>query len=175
MKVSLGDLIRSERQRIGWSQTELGRKIGVTQSAVSCYENGNQDIPDDVIIAMASAMNSLRIKLAYSFTVQGQLINIPLLNNVDTNIITILTSICEEGNEMTGSAELLIHLMRNKKCREDFTDSEWRDFEHHCEQIGDIYAAVNLFFTEAAERFDLDMNKITKNLLMKYIDRHYIS
>jgi len=175
MKVSLGDLVRSERQRLDLSQIELGRKIGVTQSAISGYESGNQDIPDDVIISMVSAMNSMRLRMAYSFARQGQLVNIPLLNNVDTNMVTILTSICEEGHEMNCSADDLVKLTRNKKSRSDFTEFEWSEFERHCEQIGDIYAAVNLFFTEAVEKFDLDIDKITKALVLKYIDRHYIS
>ena len=37
---SLGSWIRASRERLGWTQAELGRLFGVTQATVSHWENG---------------------------------------------------------------------------------------------------------------------------------------
>jgi transcriptional regulator with XRE-family HTH domain len=45
MSTSLGELLRLARQREGLSQTRLAEKVGVTQAAVSNWEN-NGNVPD---------------------------------------------------------------------------------------------------------------------------------
>jgi transcriptional regulator with XRE-family HTH domain len=38
--MALSDNIRAARARLGWSQEEFAERIGVSQQAVSTYENG---------------------------------------------------------------------------------------------------------------------------------------
>jgi len=51
----LGELLRRARQARGWSQTELGRRVGghntlaLTRSAISKYENGARPITETML------------------------------------------------------------------------------------------------------------------------------
>jgi len=38
--MEIGELIRTERQRRGWSQRFLARRLGITHGAISQWENG---------------------------------------------------------------------------------------------------------------------------------------
>jgi transcriptional regulator with XRE-family HTH domain len=40
--------LRIRRERLGLSQTELGRELGITQQAVSAWERGENAIPASI-------------------------------------------------------------------------------------------------------------------------------
>lgn len=66
-------LIRSVRQELGLTQTELGARLGITQRAVCRYESGSR-IPDvTTLIALADLClaNGLHVK-AIAFLTQGR-------------------------------------------------------------------------------------------------------
>lgn len=47
--MKLSEAFKQFRKRSGLSQTELGKKFGVTHGTVSYWENGKFDIPNKVI------------------------------------------------------------------------------------------------------------------------------
>jgi len=49
---SLGDRLRSERKRLGWSQEEAGVHLGVGRSALASYEVG-RSCPDAELLELA--------------------------------------------------------------------------------------------------------------------------
>lgn len=43
----------AQREALGLSQSELARDVGLTQQAVSAYENGVRKVSGDVVAALA--------------------------------------------------------------------------------------------------------------------------
>ena len=41
--MTIGEMIRKERKRCGWSQEQLALEVGITGRAISNYENGKRD------------------------------------------------------------------------------------------------------------------------------------
>lgn len=57
--MTLGDAIRQARERLGWSQSELARQSGVSQSHISLLEAGNREVPGaDVLYKLAVALGT---------------------------------------------------------------------------------------------------------------------
>lgn len=41
--MTIGELIKKERKRCGWSQTELSKKSGISSRSIGHYEHGQRD------------------------------------------------------------------------------------------------------------------------------------
>ena len=41
------------RKKLGLTQTRLGEEIGVSQQTISKYENGDENIPGDMLLALS--------------------------------------------------------------------------------------------------------------------------
>ena len=55
--IDLGLRIKELREKVGWSQEDLGRKVNKSKSTISLYENGGLVPPGDTLIEMASLFN----------------------------------------------------------------------------------------------------------------------
>ena len=53
----IGNAIRRARRKRGWSQTELGRKVGLRQETISLTETGNPATKLDTILAILAALD----------------------------------------------------------------------------------------------------------------------
>lgn len=51
----LGQRLKELRQRRGWSQDELAKKVGVQQKQISSYERGANTPSGEIFIALADA------------------------------------------------------------------------------------------------------------------------
>ncbi|GAA0435240.1 helix-turn-helix transcriptional regulator [Streptomyces luteireticuli] len=54
----LGALIRELRLRRGWTQAELGRAVGLSNSAISKFENGQKVPPRDIVLRLDAALRA---------------------------------------------------------------------------------------------------------------------
>ncbi len=52
----VGDRVRAERIRMGWSQTELGQAIGVTFQQIQKYERGTNRVSASMLVRTAKAL-----------------------------------------------------------------------------------------------------------------------
>jgi transcriptional regulator with XRE-family HTH domain len=52
-KLSVGTIIKAERDKAGWTQTELARRAGITPSALSQIESGDR-YPSTVVLSKLS-------------------------------------------------------------------------------------------------------------------------
>ncbi|PHI04334.1 helix-turn-helix domain-containing protein [Fusobacterium polymorphum] len=55
---SIGERIREERQKIGYTLEKLANEIGVTPSTILKYENGSINIPSDKIEKLSVALKT---------------------------------------------------------------------------------------------------------------------
>ncbi|WP_025146614.1 helix-turn-helix domain-containing protein [Pedobacter jeongneungensis] len=67
MQVNFGDFIRIEREKLGFTQTELGAKIGINAGAISKIEHGRKSITSSKlqVIAELFQIELSRIKELY--------------------------------------------------------------------------------------------------------------
>jgi transcriptional regulator with XRE-family HTH domain len=54
--IYVGDQVRAERIRAGWSQTDLGKAIGVTFQQVQKYERGTNRVSASMLVRAAKAL-----------------------------------------------------------------------------------------------------------------------
>lgn len=73
MENGLGALIRSARQRRGWTQEQLADRIGVQKSYVSQWETGARKWPQEHIRAIAEHLGLSQVDMA----VAAGLIDVP--------------------------------------------------------------------------------------------------
>ena len=52
----LGARIASLRNRLGWSQAELARRLNISPSAVGMYEQGRREPSADMLVAIARVL-----------------------------------------------------------------------------------------------------------------------
>ncbi|WP_234381850.1 helix-turn-helix domain-containing protein [Streptomyces dysideae] len=65
LRFALGEAVRKQRQDLGLSQQELGRRAGMTQSAVARFEGGGTVPTIPVLDRLARALGlELRVELA---------------------------------------------------------------------------------------------------------------
>lgn len=53
----IGARIRTERENRGWSQADLARRLGITQTAISYWESGTRTIDVDILAQIATALD----------------------------------------------------------------------------------------------------------------------
>ncbi len=57
-KIAAGSLIKSERKKAGWTQTELAKRAGITSSALSQIESGER-FPSTIVLKKLSGALSV--------------------------------------------------------------------------------------------------------------------
>ena len=55
---TLGQRIRAQRVRMGWTQEELAEKMCVPKSTISAYENDRVDIKSSVIVELSKLLET---------------------------------------------------------------------------------------------------------------------
>ena len=55
---TLGQRIRAQRIRMGWTQEELAEKMCVPKSTISAYENDRVDIKSSVIVELSELLET---------------------------------------------------------------------------------------------------------------------
>ena len=63
MAERLREILIDARERHGWTQTELARKVGRTQSMVSNYERGQRrvDVAEFILLARALGLDPVAV------------------------------------------------------------------------------------------------------------------
>lgn len=56
-RINVGEKIRSERNKAGWTQTELARRADITPSALSQIESGDRYPSTQVLTKLSSALS----------------------------------------------------------------------------------------------------------------------
>lgn len=167
-------LIKLSRERAGMSQEQLAYTVGITQATWSKYENGKVAMPDDIARRAIKVLRDPKLKLQCSFIQGTGLVNTPLLNNIDENIITGLVCLIEEAKEAIESSERLVKKLRNRQGKKDICKDEWEEVLSCEEQIVDLYPALNMHFVRMTEVYGLDIEEMERRASRKLRERKYI-
>ncbi len=165
--------LREVRKEKGFTQKSLAKEVGIDQSRVSAYEAG-EDIPNDIIINIIKVLNSPRLTLEYASKMHSEVVNIPTLNNVNEDVVNVLDVVMEEAEEMIAAGRRLKKIIRNKRTRSDFEESELEEVLELEEQIADLIPCLRLHFITMSENFDFDIAKLEKRMEMKLREKNLL-
>lgn len=114
--------IKLERKKLGLSQTELGRLIGVSQSAVGMYEQNRRSPDTETLLKLAKVFDVSVDYLINASEVTGKFDIDSIAKDVASNLIDndtlMFNATCytkEELNELTGIIEQSVKLALNKR------------------------------------------------------------
>ena len=164
--MSFAHELKKVRKSQNMTQLVLASRIGIDQSRISAYESG-EEVPGDLVASMAKVLNSPRLSVAYAADKRIDVINIPSLTNVNEDVVNVLDVVMEEAEELILAGKKLKKLIRNKKCRADFTEIEMDSILTYEEQIADMIPCIKLHFVRMAEVFDLDISRVEQKMIMK--------
>ena len=171
--MALPDILKKIRTEAGLTQRQLANEIGIDQSRISAYENGEY-IPADLAVSISRVLKSPRLKHEMSIDKKIQVLSIPILNNVNEDPVVIIDSLIEEANELIESSIALKKMIRNKRSALDLVAMEVEKILELEEQIADIIPCVQLHFVRMAECFALDLDRVEKRMLMKLKKKNYL-
>ena len=171
---SFEEKVKETRIAKGMTQQELALVNNVTQATWSKYESGDIPFPEDVAINTIMYLKDAKLREYYSYYKKTSVLNLPPLNNVDDNNLTVISCLIEEAGELIAAAEKLRKVIKNKTSADDLTDAEWEKIWWCEEQIADILPAVNLHFVRMNQVFNFDIGRLELKMKMKLKDRKYI-
>ncbi len=170
--MSFSNELFMQRKTVGMSQTELARRIGVTQSTISDYECG-KDVPPDNAFRMTRVLESDRLLAEFCWEYKTGFFNVPVLNKVDDHSIVGMGVLIEEAAELISNIERLRKLVLNKNDRRQFTKDEWKQLLEYEEQIVDIMPAIQMHLIKMSEIFGLDLREMERRLELKMSMKGY--
>ena len=99
---TLGQRIRAQRMRMGWTQEELAEKMCVPKSTISAYENDRVDIKSSVIVELSKLLETIPNHLLGTGEYDTDILEIlcvlkqmsPGLKKVALEQIKALSSVC---------------------------------------------------------------------------------
>ncbi|MBB6218217.1 transcriptional regulator with XRE-family HTH domain [Anaerosolibacter carboniphilus] len=169
----VAELVKETRLMVGIQQIAIAGQVGVTQATWSKYENKELPMPDDVVERAAAVLNSPRIIAEHLYEKGSEFFNVPVLNNVDDNVLVVLDSLIEESAELIKHTQTLKKLLKNKKSRDQFSSQQWEEVMSAEEQIADVLPAIKLHFITMAEQFELDIKSLEKRMNRKLRSKSY--
>lgn len=165
--MSFANVLREQRELAAVTQKQIAHAVGVDQSRISAYENG-AEVPTDIAINIIKYLNSPRLSLALSADRRSEVINVPLPNRVNEDVVNVLDVVMEEAEEVLTAGRELKKMIRNKSSRSDLTDIEYNRMLQLEEQIADLVPCLRMHFVRMAEVFDLDIKRVESRLVLKF-------
>ena len=97
----LGLRIKDLREKVRWSQEELGRKVNKSKSTISLYENDGLVPPGDTLIEMASLFN---VSLDYLVGIdKNEMVSIDKLTEQQKTMVhTLIVELQDTTKSKTG-------------------------------------------------------------------------
>jgi transcriptional regulator with XRE-family HTH domain len=154
-------VLKETRKQRGLSQTELGRILGYSKSAVSGMERREIDIPDVVIKKAVKKLQSWRLPIERCQECDSNIFTAPYMDGANDNPIAVLAKLREEMVEGIEAIDKLLTMgITNKTSRDDLTEQEFERMMDELEQIYDVSPGVQFTMIRFAETFEVLLDRI---------------
>lgn len=153
----LGQIMRQERERLGLTQTQVAKICGVDRSMISNYERDICNVPSDVSCLFVRYTQSKSYQRQCCFECPINMVTMPYLDLVDMHPMTVRDVLIEEFMEAVEALKALS--LRNKLSAAELTESDYIALDHAIEQVMDIVAAKDTFFTMVSRYYDVDIEE----------------
>ena len=167
----LGEVMRKERERRGFSQRELARAVGVDRSMISHYELGKAAMPHDVLCRTIRILRSNKLRIQACFECEVNLLTMPYLDKVDMHPMTVLSVVIEELEEAIDALKGL--RLANKRTPDDLTEEDRESMVYAGEQIVDLLAGFDTLLSTWHEWYEFDIEKQAVAGYEKLFNRGY--
>ncbi|NPV54676.1 MAG: helix-turn-helix transcriptional regulator [Firmicutes bacterium] len=139
-------MYRVARKEIRMSREEAAAALHIGIKTLANYEDGRSIPPPEVVLEMSRLYNKplLPHKYCRTYCAIGQTYNYAILDNVNLDIANVLLKLVCELEECRAVQDKLLSLAVNKKARQDFTDTEWREFIRYLQEYLDIEHTIEM-------------------------------
>lgn len=151
---------------------EVAEWARVSPSAISLYNSGQRNVPEDVIKNIAENGAIEELTQAYIAEKKLDIINAPIMNNIDDNVqAMILRLTMKEIPEMIEALKNISNLTMNKR---KLNLEELEELLIQAEQIADLLPGIKTFLTKLKKQYGLDLKKLDNNICSKLQKNGYV-
>lgn len=166
-------MYREARKKCNLSIEEAAFRLNISSRTLINYESGDTTPSPDIALAMSRLYKQPFLTQIYCKECCGigKAYSYSVLDNVNLSIESVLLSLQEEAVEAMEVLPDMLRLIRNKKSRYDFADSDWRWFVKGLQEWLDLehnIECLKISFNRFA-----DMEKLIQEHNAKCIARHY--
>jgi ParB-like chromosome segregation protein Spo0J len=167
----LGEVLREERERLGFSQLDVAMACHIDRSQISNYERGIAQIPTNILGEAIRFMGSHRLRAQSCFECQINPLAMPYLDKVDMHPMTVITVLMEELQEAHDALSQL--RLANKRSGDQLTDKDREAMEFAGEQVIDLLAAINTLLSGWHDWYGFDVDRQAVRGYEKLFERGY--
>lgn len=168
----VASVLKSERERVGMTQQQLGHRIRASVSTVRAYEQGTRRMPADVVRQAVRELKSPRLALECCNYCECNVIVPPWLSAVDRHPLTQCVCLMEETGEVSDALRALN--LRNKQQPQDLCAADRVALERAIDQALDLLPSVIMAAVSWCEAFGMDFVALRKRQLAKLESRGYV-
>jgi len=172
--MSLSQILREKRIACGVSQEQLAKALHVSSSAVSNYERGARDMPEDLLDRAINTLNSPRMRILKCTECRaGMFSGLPLLDLTDTHPVVTRDKLVEELEEAAASVGSL--QLINKTGPNKLSEDDKEQIREALEQVLDCIPGIALYISSLTVHYNIDIDVAREQAKKKYFDRGYWS
>ncbi|MCR3760298.1 helix-turn-helix domain-containing protein [Clostridium felsineum] len=156
----------------GNTYSEMAKLAGVSPSTMCRYALGNREVSDDIIVNLANNGGFDELKLAYLSEKKLDIINVPIMNNIDDNIQTMIFRIISK--EIVEAVEAFKNISRLTMNKRTLNNQEMDLLYDYVEQVVDLIPGIKTFLIRLKRVYGLDLQKVDNKECKKFKQRGYV-
>lgn len=156
----------------GNTYSQMAKLAGVSPSTMCRYALGSREVSEDIVVNLANNGGFDELKLAYLSEKKLDIINVPVMNNIDDNIQTMIFRIVEK--EVVEAVEAFKKISRLTMNKKTLTKDEMNLLYEHVEQIVDLIPGIKTFLIRLKQVYGLDLQRVDNMECEKFKQRGYV-
>lgn len=164
--------LRQLQKNSGISCRELSKAAGVCPSAISRYGLGNRELPEDIVVNLANKVGMEELKIAYLAEKKLDIINAPVMNNIDDNIQTMILRFVNE--EIPEAIEALYNISKLTMNKKVLLKDEFEELYKEVEQVVDLVPGIKTFLIRLKQTYNLNLERVDAAECRKLRQRRYV-
>ncbi|SHK45938.1 helix-turn-helix domain-containing protein [Tepidibacter formicigenes] len=160
------------RKSVNMSREVAAERLNISTRSLSSYENGETFPPAHVVIKMAKLYKMPVLTQLYCKECAiGKFYGYEVLNNINTDPVTVTIKLEEEMTEANEVLKDLFKVLVNKNTRNDFSDKEHKELLRAYHELLDLEHTIEILKTSLEGKGWIDnseeIQKHNKKCIMK--------